>query len=380
MTSRVAVVHEWFSTVAGSERVVEQILRVLPDADLFTLVDVLPEHERGFLGRTPRTSFVQRIPFAARHFRALLPMLPLAIEQFDLSSYDIVVSSSHAFAKGILTGPDQLHVCYCHTPLRYAWELQHQYLREAGLYSGISSWVVRLILHYLRLWDTRTAHGVDCFIANSRFVAARIRKTYGRDAVVIHPPVNVDFFQCRPDKEQFYLAASRFVPYKRMDLIIKAFAAMPERRLVVVGDGPDWKRCKALTTPNIEMIGYQSAESLRDLLQRARAFVFAAEEDFGILPVEAQACGTPVICYGRGGVLDSVVPGITGLFFGEQTPEAICDAVARSERQSFDPWLIRSHAESFCPENFRSRFRRLLDELIAARTAAASAITADHIS
>lgn len=255
MMSRVAVVHEWLSTIAGSERVVEQILRVLPDADLFTLVDVLPERERGFLGRTPRTSFIQRIPFAARHFRALLPLLPLAIEQFDLSSYDIVISSSHAFAKGILTGPDQLHVCYCHTPMRYAWELQHQYLREAGLHRGIGSWVVRVILHYLRLWDTRTAHGVDCFVANSRFVAARIRKTYGRDAVVIHPPVNVDFFQCRPNKEQFYLAASRFVPYKRMDLIMKAFASMPERRLVVVGDGPDWKRCKALATPNVEILG-----------------------------------------------------------------------------------------------------------------------------
>ena len=299
---RVAVVHEWLDTYAGSERVVREILTLYPDADLFAVVDFLnPEDRAKLFNKQAKTSFIQRLPFAAKKFRAYLPLMPVAVEQFDMSAYDLVISSSHAVAKGILTGPDQTHICYCHTPIRYAWDLQHQYLREAGISKGLKSLVARVMLHYIRLWDVRTATGVDQFVANSSYIARRIRKIYGRDAAIIHPPVDIEAFTLVTEKEDFYVTASRMVPYKRMDLIVEAFAQMPDKRLVVLGDGPEMPKLKALAGPNVTLLGYQDDLVLRDHLQRARAFVFAAEEDFGILPVEALACGTPVIAYGRGG-------------------------------------------------------------------------------
>ena len=236
---RVAVVHDWLVTFAGAEKVLEEILALFPQAELFSVVDFLNEADRGRLaGRRARTSFVQKLPFARRKYRAYLAFMPLAIEQFDLAGFDLVISSSHAVAKGVLTGPDQVHICYCHTPIRYAWDLQAQYLREAGLVSGVRSLIARALLHYVRLWDVRTASGVDYFIANSAYIARRIRKVYRRDAVVIHPPVDTDRFLLRRDKDAFYLTASRLVPYKRVELIVQAFAGMPGRRLLVVGDGP----------------------------------------------------------------------------------------------------------------------------------------------
>ena len=299
---KVAIVHEWFVNYAGSEKVVEEILKVFPQADLFALVDFLADDERGFLGgRRVRTSFIQRLPKARSAFRNYLPLMPLAVEQFDLSSYDLVISSNHAVAKGVITGPDQMHISYVYTPVRYAWDLQHQYLRESGLEKGLKAWIARLSLHYLRIWDSRTVHGVDTFLACSKYIARRIRKTYGRDSKVVYPPVDIARFMMRTDKENFYLTASRMVPYKRMPMIVEAFAAMPQRRLVVIGDGPELERVKALArdASNVTILGYQPTEVLADYMARARAFVFAAEEDFGITPVEAQACGTPVIAYGR---------------------------------------------------------------------------------
>lgn len=327
----VALIHDWLTTYAGAERVLEQMLTVYAQADLFAVCDFLPPEQRAFLqGRVPQTSFIQRLPLAARRYRGYLPLMPLAIEQLDVSSYDVVLSSSHAVAKGVLTGPQQLHVSYVHSPIRYAWDLQHQYLREAQLQHGLKSMLARLSLHYMRLWDVRTANGVDAFIANSRFIARRIAKVYRRPARVIYPPVEVEAFSLREQKEDFYLTASRMVPYKKMPLIVEAFAAMPDKRLVVIGDGPELARCKAVAAPNVELLGYQPFEVLRDYMQRARAFVFAAEEDFGITPVEAQACGTPVIAFGRGGACETIVgldaaaplpaaggAAPTGLFFAE---------------------------------------------------------------
>lgn len=353
---RVAVVHDWLTTYAGAERVLEQILLAYPEADLFAVCDFLPEREKAFLmGRTPRTTFIQRLPFARTKYRAYLSLMPLAVEQHDVSSYDLVISSSHAVAKGVLTGPDQLHISYVHSPIRYAWDLQHQYLRESGLTHGVKAWLARWQLHKLRTWDQRTANGVDHFVANSRFIARRIRKVYGRRAEIIYPPVAVDDFALRTAKEDFYLAASRMVPYKRMDLIAEAFAQMPDKRLVIAGDGPDVQKVKAKAGPNVEVLGYQDFAALRDLMGRARAFVFAAEEDFGITPVEAQACGTPVIAYGKGGALETVVDGRTGTFYAEQTAMAIIEAVQRFETQqkAFDPAAIRRHAEAFSSERFR---------------------------
>ena len=364
---KVAVVHDWLTLCAGGERVLEQILNIWPDADLFSVVDFLSDEDRRQLrGKHATTTFIQRLPWARRRYRAYLPLMPLAIEQLDLDRYDLVISSSHAVAKGVITGPDQLHVSYVHSPMRYAWDLQHQYLAEAGLTRGIRSALARLVLHYMRIWDLRSSNGVDHFVANSNFIARRIRKVYRREAEVVHPPVNIDRFSLRSDKEDFYFTASRMVPYKKIPLIVEAFTRMPGRRLVVVGDGPEFERARAGAGPNVRMLGYQGNEVLVDHMQRARAFVFAAEEDFGIAPVEAQACGTPVIAYGKGGALETVVGDgehRTGLFFGEQTVDAIRDAVERFEALSTPPTpaACRHNAERFGCTLFRRRFSQLVD-------------------
>ncbi len=361
---KIAIVHDWLTVYAGAERVLEQMLMSFPEADLFSLVDFIPAGQRSFLrGKNANTSFIQHMPFARSHYRRYLPLMPLAVEQFDLSGYDIVISSSHAVAKGVLTGPDQLHISYVHTPMRYAWDLQHQYLRESGLHKGVKGWAAKWLLHKMRLWDARTANGVDCFIANSEFIRRRIWKTYHRDAVVIYPPVEVaKFFLCE-DKEDFYLAVSRMVPYKKMDLIAEAFAAMPERRLIIIGDGPEMQKVNAKAGTNITVLGYQPDDVVHHYMQRAKAFVFAAEEDFGIVPLEAQACGTPVIAYAKGGVLETI-RGLddeqpTGVFFKEQSPAAIKAAVCSFEQEAVRilPLTCRENALRFAPERFRAEFK-----------------------
>jgi glycosyltransferase involved in cell wall biosynthesis len=358
---RVAIVHEWLVNYAGSERVLEQLLRGFPEAQVFSVVDFLTDQERQtFLGgRSTKTTFIQHLPGARTKFRNYLPLMPLAVEQHDLSDFDIVISSSHAVAKGVLTGPDTLHISYVHSPIRYAWDLQHQYLAESGLTSGVKSWVAKGLLHYMRLWDARTASGVDHFVANSEFIARRISKVYRRDARVIYPPVDTQAFTLQAQKKPFYVTASRMVPYKRVPLIVEAFAGMPDRKLVVVGDGPDLARCKAIAAPNVDLVGYQSNEVLRGYLRDASAFVFAAEEDFGITLVEAQACGTPVIALGKGGALETVrdvdsAPKPTGVLFGEQTVEDIQQAVLRFEerRDAITAQACRSNAERFSNERF----------------------------
>nr|WP_315598443.1 glycosyltransferase family 4 protein [uncultured Cupriavidus sp.] len=360
---KVAVVHEWLTTYAGSERVLEQILRIWPEADLFSVVDFFPEAQRHALqGKHATTTFIQRLPRARKSFRAYLPLMPLAVEQLDLSGYDLVISSSHAVAKGVITGPGQVHVSYVHSPIRYAWDLQHQYLTESNLTRGVKSWLARAILHYMRIWDQRTAHGVDLFVANSAYVARRIRKVYGRDAAVVYPPVDVEHFSLCEQREDFFLTASRLVPYKKVSLIVEAFAAMPDKQLVVIGDGPDLERIRDMATPNVRVLGYQPTEVLVAHMQRARAFVFAAEEDFGIVAVEAQACGTPVIALGQGGARESVIDSRdrdlrTGVFFPRQTVEDIVRAVCRFEDTG--PFLsapCRRNALQFSPERFRREF------------------------
>jgi glycosyltransferase involved in cell wall biosynthesis len=366
---KVAIVHDWLVTYAGSERVLEQMLACYPQADVFSLVDFLPEDQRSMLGgRRVHTSFIQRLPGARRHFRAYLPLMPLAVEQFDLRGYDLVISSSHAVAKGVLTGPDQLHVCMCYSPMRYAWDMQHQYLEESGLAQGIKGWPVRWLLHRMRIWDHRTAAGVDEFVAISRYIERRIHKCYHRTAQVIYPPVNVHEFTCHEHKQDFYLTASRMVPYKKMPLIVQAFSQMPERRLIVIGEGPDAQRCQRLAGPNVELLGYQSASVLRDLMQKARAFVFAAEEDFGIAPLEAQACGTPVIAYRRGGACETLRgpadASPTAVFFEEQSVPSIIDAVKRfeaAEQPRISPGACRGNAIRFAPERFRQEFQSLIE-------------------
>lgn len=360
---RISIVSDWLTTYAGAERVLERLVDAFPYADLFSVCDFLPESERAFLkGRRPKTTFIQKLPGASKRYRSYLPLMPLAIEQLDLSLYDVILSSSHAVAKGVLTGPDQLHISYVHSPIRYAWDLQHQYLRESGLDSGMKGWFAKWFLHKIRQWDLRTANGVDHFVANSNFIARRIWKVYRREAEVIYPPVDVSSFTLCKDKEDFYLTASRMVPYKKIDLIAEAFSRMPDKKLVVIGDGPDVDKIRAKAGSNVQLLGYQPFEVLRDHMQRAKAFVFAAEEDFGITPVEAQACGTPVIAFRKGGALETVI-GLgqqhapTGVFFGEQTVEAIVGAVAAFEEngERFSAEICRENALRFSPEIFRDR-------------------------
>ena len=354
---KIAIVHDWLPLYGGAERVLEQILLVLPQADIFSMIDAIPPEQRGFLQNKPvTTSFVQRLPGAKTRYRAYFPIMPLAVEQFDLSAYDLVISSSYSFAKGVLTGPDQRHLCYCHSPIRYAWDMQHQYLEQSGLTKGLKSFIVRFLLHYVRLWDYRTAAGVDAFAANSAYIARRIMKVYRREAEVIYPPVAIDNFPIEERKEDFYLTASRMVPYKKMDLIAEAFSRMPEKKLIIIGDGPEMDKVRAKAGSNVELLGYRDDATLRSHLQRAKAFVFMAEEDFGIVPVEAQACGTPVIAFGRGGVAETVIPGKTGILFYEQSAESLADAVRLFETATFSPSEIRREAEKFSVEMFRQRF------------------------
>lgn len=369
---KVAIVHDWLVVYGGAEKVLEEILKLYPDADIFSLVDFLPKDKRDFiLNKKVNTSFIQKLPKAKTKYRSYLPFMPMAIEQLDLSKYDLIISSSYCVAKGIITGPDQIHISYVHSPIRYAWDLEHQYLKEAGLDKGLKGWIAKAILHYMKIWDTRTANGVDHFICNSKFVARRIWKCYRREAEVIYPPVNVDGFVYCDKKDDFYLTASRMVPYKKMDLIAEAFTAMPDKKLIIIGEGPDFEKIKAKAGKNVILMGYQPFDVLKDHMQRAKAFVFAAEEDFGITPVEAQACGTPVIAFGKGGALETVRGlGIkdkpTGIFFDKQTKDSLINAVNNFEQQSN---LIkyedcRNNALEFGLDKFKYNFKHYVDKII----------------
>ena len=361
-----ALVHEWLTVLAGSEQVLQAIYQIYP-SPIYTLVKDAARLENSVFAQADiHTSFIQKLPWATKKYKSYLPFFPLAIEQFDLSEYDVVISSSHAVAKGVLTNADQIHICYCYTPIRYAWDLYHQYLKESGFDRGLRSYLARLILHYLRLWDYSASARVDHYIACSNYIARRIQKTYRREASVIYPPVEVDKFTLVTDKENFYLTASRLVPYKRIDLIVEAFSQMPEKQLVVIGDGPEFKKIKAKSGKNVRMLGYQPFEQMRDYMQRAKAFIFAAKEDFGIVPVEAQACGTPVIAYGKGGSLETVVEDVTGIFFNEQTTASLVQAVNKFEqhRQPWDAQEIRTHACKFSPEQFSKHFREFMHRIL----------------
>ena len=359
---KIALVHDWLITYSGSERVVEQILQAFPNADLFCLFDGMPEAERSFLGgKKVTTSFLQKFPFKNRLYRRFLPLMPIAVEQFDLSAYDVVISNCHATSKGVITSPDQLHISYIHTPIRYAWDMQNEYLQasQPGWLTGI---VMRSLLHYIRLWDISASNRPDVILANSAFIARRIRKIYRRESQVLYPPVDIDIFSIQEKKDGYYLAASRLVPYKHMDLIMEAFRGLPDKKLVVIGDGPDRAKIRKLAVANVQWLGYQSTETLRKYMQNARAFVYAAREDFGIIPLEAQACGTPVIAFQAGGLAETIQgldhPKPTGVFFLEQTSGAIQEAVNLFESVSgkLKPQACRHNAERFSNARFKQEF------------------------
>ncbi|MGJ8525378.1 D-inositol-3-phosphate glycosyltransferase [Halomonadaceae bacterium LMG 33818] len=362
---RVALVTDWLVSYAGSERVEEAILRLYPNADVFTCVYDPSRFEKTLFANVSVTeSFISRLPGARKHYQKYLPLMPLAVEQFDLSGYDVVISSSHAVAKGVITGPDQCHICYCHTPMRYAWDFQHQYLEGAGLTQGIKGLLARYLLHRLRNWDVISANRVDHFIANSRYIARRIEKVYRRSAKVIYPNVDTDAFPLGQQKEEFYLVVSRLVPYKKVPLIVEAFSRMPDKKLVVIGSG-DQQQVDQLThqlPENVDYLGFQPDETVREYMQRAKAFVFAGEEDFGIVLVEAQAAGTPVIAYDHGGASETVLDGVTGILYNEQSAQALVAAVERFDANGVEASAqqIREHAGTFSEAVFATRMQQCI--------------------
>lgn len=360
---KIAIVVDWLVVYAGAERVIEQMIACFPEADIFAVVDFLPEDQRAFLhGKKVKTTFIQKMPWAKRFYRHYLPLMPFAVEQFDLSAYHLILSSSHAVAKGVITGPDQLHISYVHSPIRYAWDLQHQYLQESNMSRGLKSWITRYLLHRIRLWDYASAARVDHFVCNSQYIARRIEKVYRRASTVIYPPVNIEHAVFSEQKENYYVTASRMVPYKKIPLIAEAFKAMPEKRLVIIGDGPELERVRAVQAKNIEIVGYQSASALQNYLSKARGFVFAGIEDFGIILVEALASGTPVIAFEQGGakeIVSDISQGanVTGVFYSQQTVSAIIDAIQCFENTSIDSSVCAQSVKKFSVEEFKKQFK-----------------------
>ena len=366
---KIALTADWMDTYGGGDRVLQHLHEMFPEAPIYTAVYDARKTLPGLRGADVRTSFIQRIPGIRRSHMAFLPLMPMAFEEFDLTEYDVVITTSSACAKGVVTRPGTLNLCYCHTPCRYIWDLYPEYTR-----GRLARPFFAPVAHYLRMWDRLSSDRVDHFVANSREVAGRIRRHYRRDAEVIYPPVDVD--RIRPSgepPEDFYLVVSRLVGYKRVDLAVEA-ATRLGRRLVVVGRGPEMKRLSALAGPTVELRGWASDEEVASLYARCRAFLFPGFEDFGMSPVEAQAAGRPVVAYGRGGALETVVDGSTGVLFDEQTVDSLCDAILRLERMELDPAVCRRNAQRFSPAEFRRRMLAMVER----ERASAAAVRPAH--
>ncbi|WP_299900443.1 glycosyltransferase [uncultured Aquimarina sp.] len=359
-----ALIHDWYYVNGGAEKVIHSINNVWNDLEHYALIDFLTDKDRKFIlnNKKVQTSFIQKLPTAKSNHRKFLQLFPYAVEQFNLNEYDLILSSSASVAKGVLTNQDQLHICYCHSPMRYAWDFYHQYLEEAKLTSGFKGTYAKYVLNKIRIWDVINSNRVDYFIANSKYIAKRIKKVYNRDSKVIYPPVDIDKFPLEKDKDDFYFTASRMVSYKKIDLIVKAFNQMPNKKLIVAGGGPDFGKIKKITSSNIELKGFVEEDELISLMGNAKAFIFAAEEDFGIIPVEAQACGTPVIGLDKGGVKETVIHEKTGLLFKKQEVKQIIEAVKQFEKQSFDPNFISDHASKFSKERFEMEIKEFVEE------------------
>lgn len=357
---KIAIVHDWLVTNAGAEKVLKALLDTYPDADIFSLVDFLDDKDREAVlsGKYATTSFIQKLPLAKKHFRSYFFLFPLAIESFDLSAYDLIISSSWAVAKGVKKHKNQLHISYCYTPIRYAWDLYDEYTANLKQPKKL---FVQTTLRYIRKWDIKTLDRVDHFIADSIFVQERIKRTYNRDSVVIYPPVDTQNFTFEPSKENFYLSASRLVPYKKTKLIVEAFNEMPQKKLIVIGSGEEYETIKKIAKANILVLGYQEKKILIEYMQRAKAFVYAAIEDFGIVPIEAMACGTPVIALNVGGTAETVVEGKSGVHFNKQTKEDIVEAVKRFENQTFDLASISQNVQVYNTKRFKDKIKEFIN-------------------
>jgi glycosyltransferase involved in cell wall biosynthesis len=374
-----ALIHDILVQSGGAEKCVESFTNIWDDFDIYTLVDNLSDEDRARMikGKKTRTSFIQKLPFSKKLFRHYFSLYPYAVEQFDFSEYDLVISSSFSACKGILTRPDQIHISYVYSPVRYAWDLYHQYLKEANLETGFKSIIIKRMLFKFRNWDAGTANRPDYYIAISHYIAKRIKKLYNKESIVIYPPVDCSRFTIGQKTGDYYFTTSRMVPYKKISLIVEAFSKMPNKKLIVGGDGPDFKKISKLKSKNIQLLGYIDNKTLLNYSQSAKAFIFAAEEDFGIAPIEAQACGVPVIAYGKGGALETIVgsfasdnkikPSDTGVFFEEQTVESLVNAVNVFEKNSdkFDKVTIRNHALKFDTNRFEIEFKQTVEKIIA---------------
>ena len=357
---KVAIVHDWLIGMRGGERVLEVLCRLYPDAHIYTLFYNPAKISDVINSRDIKTSFLQKFPFSLKWYRKYLPLFPVAIEQFDLRNYDMVISSSHCAAKGVLTGSETCHICYCYTPLRYGWDMYQEYFGEKKL-SFLERGIVWPVMNYLRIWDVASSNRVDEFIAISRNVARRIEKHYRREAAVIYPPVDTSFFVPGGDVGDYFLVVSAFVPYKRVEIAVRAFNEL-ELPLKIVGKGPMKKEIQKEAGDNIEFLGEVSDSELLRLYQRCCALIFPGVEDFGIAPLEVQAAGRPVIAYGCGGLLETVLDGRTGIFFSEQTHFSLVSAVKYFQKMNFDSEVIRSHALCFDTKVFKEKIRDYIEK------------------
>jgi glycosyltransferase involved in cell wall biosynthesis len=358
-----ALISDWYYVNGGAEKVIHSINQIWNDFDHFALIDFLNDEDRNFIlkGKKVKTSFIQKLPTAKSNHRKFLQLFPFAINRFNLKDYDLILSSSSSIAKGVRTRKNQLHICYCHSPMRYAWDLQEQYLKDAGLNKGLKGFYAKKVLNKIKKWDVKNSESVDFFVANSNYVAQRIKAIYNREAIVIYPPVDVDFFSLEEQKEDYYFTASRLVSYKKTQLIVEAFNELPHLKLIVAGNGPEFEKLQKMAKNNIEFVGFVDDLKLKNLLQKAKAFVFAAEEDFGIIPVEAQACGTPVIAFGKGGILETVVENQTGIFFTEQSFQKVKEAITIFEAIKFDPKIVRENALKFSKIRFENEIKNFVE-------------------
>ena len=358
-----ALINDWYYVNGGAEKVIHSLNQIWDDFDHFALIDFLNENDRTFIlnGKKAKTTFIQNLPTVKSNHRKFLQLFPLAIQQFNLREYEIILSSSSSIAKGVRTTKNQLHICYCHSPMRYAWDLQEQYLDDAGLKRIKRAYAI-FVLNKIKKWDIANSHNVSFFIANSKCIAQRIKAIYNREATVIYPPVDVDFFSLETQKEAYYFTASRMVSYKKIQLIVETFNELPHLQLIVAGDGPEFQKIQKIAKSNIQLVGFVDAMLLKKYMQKAKGFVFAAEEDFGIIPVEAQACGTPVIAFGKGGALETVLDNVTGVFFKEQNSNSLSKALHHFETLQFDPNTIRAHALQFSKERFEREIKSFVEE------------------
>jgi glycosyltransferase involved in cell wall biosynthesis len=386
---KVALVHDHLAQDGGAEKVLQVLAEMFPEAPIFTLLSEKNNVEKNYPGRKIDTSIIQKLPGGIKHYQWYMPFMPMAVEFFDLSDFDLVISDSSSFAKGVITKPETLHIDYCHTPTRYLWSDTHQYINELK-YNKFFKKIISLLLNYIRLWDRQAADRVDLFIANSETVQRRIKKYYQRDSVLIYPPVDTKNYNLSPEladeklkAENYFLIGCRLAPYKRVDIVIEAFKNIPLSRgvadrpgcvtdistpkLKIFGSGVDEERLKQLaaSASNIEFIGRVNNQELGKLYRNSLAFIHPQEEDFGITAVEAMACGTPVIAYRKGGAAETVLENKTGIFFDEQTPEAVAAAIKNFDRKYFDEKIIRAQAEKFSTENFKKNIKEFIDEKYA---------------